>query len=110
MKFTHVPPGQSVEVALAKKAVAVPTPTPAMVQGGELPSKDVEAAVDAFSLGNFCLEAGKTKEAIEAFEKVVKLDPSYAEAWSKLSEAYLKAGNKAKSDQALQKYKALTLR
>ncbi|MEI8342144.1 MAG: tetratricopeptide repeat protein [Verrucomicrobiota bacterium] len=113
VKFTHVTPGQSVEVALAKKATAVPTPTPvpyAMVQGGEMPNKNMEEVEDSFALGSFCLEGGKTAEAISAFEKVVKLDPSYAEAWSKLATAYQAVGKKEKADEAMKKFKSLTTR
>jgi len=112
VKLTRVQPGQSVEVALAKKATALPPPAPppAMTQGGELPNKNTEAIEDGFALGNFCLESGKTEEAIRAFEKVLKLDPSYAEAWSKLATAYQNAGKKEKAEEAMNKFKALTTR
>jgi len=113
VKFTRVTPGESVEIALAKKATARPTPTPApyaIVQGGEMPGKSLEEIEDSFALGNFCLEGGKNEEAIGAFEKVVKLDPSYAEAWNKLSTAYQNAGKKEKADEAMKKFKALTAR
>jgi Tfp pilus assembly protein PilF len=113
VKLTRVPPGQSVEVALAKKATALPTPTPppsVMVQGGELPNKRAEEIEDGFALGNFCLEGGKYAEAIGAFEKVVKLDPTYAEAWSKLATAYQNAGKKEKAQEAMRKFNALTTR
>ena len=113
LKFTHVTPGQSVEVALAKKASAMPTPTPpplAVVEGGELPNKRAEEIEDNFALGNFCLETGKNEEAITAFEKVVKLDPSYAEGWSKLAIACHNAGKKEKADEAMRKFMALTSR
>jgi len=110
MKLTRVPPGQSVEFALAKKAIPVPTPTPDMIQGGALPYRDVQTVEESFALGNFCLQTGKFSEAIEAFEKTVRLDPNYADAWFKLSQAYLTAGDKEKSGQAMMKYKELMQR
>ena len=114
VKFTRVAPGQTVEVALAKKATALPTPTPppdyARLQGGDLPNKHTEEIEDQYALGSFCLETGKYEEAIIAFEKVVKLDPSYAEAWGKLATAFQNAGKLAKADEAMRKFKALTTR
>ena len=113
VKFTRVQPGDSVEVALAKKASAVPTPAPrprVMVQGGDLPDKRMEEIEDGLALGTFCLEGGKTNEAIGAFEKVIRLDPSNTEAWGKLASAYQTAGKKEKAEEAMKKYKKLTAR
>lgn len=113
VKFTRVTPGESVEIALAKKASAISTPAPAhsaIVQGGDLPDKHLEEINDQLALGNFCLEGGKNDEAINAFEKVIKLDPSNAEAWNKLSTAYQIAGKKEKADEAMKKFKSLTTR
>lgn len=109
VKITRVPPGQSVEVALAKKATAIPTPTPLPVlEGPMLPDKAADEMEQNFTLGNFCLETGKNTEAIDAFEKVVKTDPTYAEAWNKLVTAYRNAGKKDKADEAENKFKALS--
>jgi len=113
LKLTHVTPGQSVEVALAKKATPLETPaepsmTPGPVEG--LPDKKSEEIEDQFALGNFCLESNKIKEAITAFEKVVKLDPTYAEAWGKLATAYETAGKTEEAAEAMKKFKSLSLR
>ena len=118
LKFTHVTPGQSVEVALARKATPVETPGQPVeitqevaredVKG--LPDKRSEEINDQFALGGFYLESGKTKDAINAFEKVVKLDPTYVEAWGKLATAYAATGQTEAAAEATKKFKALSLR
>lgn len=108
---THTPPGTSVELALAKRAEIVrlpPTPVPvtvptpgaashAVAQQGELPSGGVpmektEQIADAFSRAKFCMEGGKDEEAIAALQEVVKLDPSFVDAWNLLAALYEKTG------------------
>jgi tetratricopeptide (TPR) repeat protein len=108
---THTPPGTSVELALAKRAEVVrlpPTPAPVVVpehsttshavaQGGDLPVGEVptektEQVADAFSRAKFCMEAGKDEEAIAAFQEVVKLDPTFVDAWNYLAALYEKTG------------------
>jgi len=110
-KLTRVQPGESVEIALAKKATAMPTPTPPpSFQGGDLPDKITEAVLESVALGNFCLEAGKNEEAAAAFEKAARLDPTFAEAWKKLAVVYQNTGRKEKAEEALRKFKTLTER
>jgi Tetratricopeptide repeat len=108
---THTPPGTSVQVALAKKAelVRLPGPPPgdlagAMPVGGlpiiepELPGTSaVERVGEAFSRGQFCMEAGKDAEAITAFQETVKIDPGFTEAWQHLAILYAKVGQEKKS-------------
>lgn len=118
----HTPPGTSVEIALAKKAqlVRLPLPTqttvvppgaaprvsavePPLPEGGGV----VEQVGEAYSRGMFCLEAGRTEEAIAAFEEAVKLDPNFSDAWHKLALLYEKAGDAKKAIEAFKKAKKI---
>jgi len=110
MKVTHVPPGESLNVALAKKPdlVRLPAPEPSPLAPAsygavepELPgSSTVERVAEAFSRGEFCLSAGKDAEAISAFEEVVKIDPTFTEGWQHLAMLYEKTGDSKKAMQA----------
>src|SRR5687767_13151553 len=60
-KFTRVPPGQSVAIALSKKATPVEQPPPILTLAQPLPEPDLpkseanlEALTDYFALGNLC--------------------------------------------------------
>ncbi len=107
---THTPPGTSVNIALAKRPEVVrfsAPPQPALVAGQlpiiepELPGTSlVERVGEAFSRGQFCMQAGKDTEAIAAFEEAVKIDPSFTEAWQHLAILYAKVGNDKKSLEA----------
>ena len=59
-----------------------------------------------FSLGTLYLEANRYKEAIEALEKTVKLDPDYMAAFWQLANAYQEDGDVEKAiktcDQTMQ--------
>jgi tetratricopeptide (TPR) repeat protein len=118
----HTPPGTSVEVALAKKAEIVrypAPPTPPAPPAGpvaaanvpavepELPNKKVEMVGEAYSRGQFCLEAGKDEEAILAFQEAVKLDPQFGDAWNKLALLYEKTGDEKKALEAFRQSKAV---
>ena len=64
----------------------------------ELPgTSTVERVGEAFSRGQFCLEAGKDAEAITAFQETVKIDPGFTEAWQYLAILYAKVGQEKKS-------------
>lgn len=116
---THTPPGTSVQVALAKKAelVRLPGPPPGSYLGTvppgglpiiepELPGMStVERVGEAFSRGQFCMEAGKDQEAISAFQEAVKIDTSFAEAWQHLAILYAKVGQEKKSLDAFHRAK-----
>lgn len=120
---THTPPGTSVQVALAKKAelVRLPGPPPGAAPGSylgsvppgglpiiepELPgSSTVERVGEAFSRGQFCMEAGKDQEAIAAFQDTVKIDPGFTEAWQHLAILYAKVGQEKKSLEAFHRAK-----
>ncbi len=118
---THTPPGTSVNVALAKRPWVVNMPSlppenPAVaghlpIIEPELPGNSmVERVGEAFSRGQFCMQAGKDAEAIAAFEEAVKIDPSFAEAWQHLAILYAKVGNDKKSLEAYRKAKSLAQR
>ena len=110
MKVTHVPPGESLNIALAKKPdlVRLPAPEPSNIAPAgfaavepELPGNSVvERVAEAYSRGEFCLSAGKDDEAISAFEEVVKIDPTFTEGWQHLAMLYEKKGNSKKAMEA----------
>jgi tetratricopeptide (TPR) repeat protein len=122
----HVPPGQSLSAAMAKKAelVSLPTPpplvqpepAPVIVQTDALqvpptaltPVPETEAVADAYTLGNLCLQQGRYDAAITAYENAVKLDPTFADAWNKLAIAYQDAGQDDKAMDAFKKYKMVS--
>lgn len=100
----HTPAGTSVNVALAKKAELVRAVAPPLPPGGlpliepELPQNGtVERVAEAFSRGQFCMQAGKDAEAIAAFEEAVKIDPGFTEAWHHLAILYAKVGQEKKA-------------
>ena len=109
----HTPPGTSVKVALAKKAelIRLPGPPPGSVAANgrsavlepELPNSTTDRVAEAFSRGQFCMQAGKDAEAIAAFEQAVKIDPSFTEAWQHLAILYEKMGQEKKALEAFRK-------
>ena len=110
----HTPPGTSVNVALAKRAGLARLPGPLPGTAGlpviepELPGNSlVERVGEAFSRGQFCMQAGKDAEAIAAFEEAVKLDPGCTEAWQHLAILYAKTGQEKKALEAFHRAKKL---
>ena len=126
----HTPPGTSVEVALAKKPELVRLPTPpqpvaTVATGGtvvrdsarsgasmmvpavepELPNNKVERVAEAYTRGQFCMQAGKDEEAITAFEEAVKIDPAFSDGWNNLAMLYEKTGNEKKALEAFRRSK-----
>ena len=110
----HTPPGTSVNVALAKKAelIRLPGPPPGSVAANgrsaviepELPGNSTtDRVAEAFSRGQFCMQAGKDAEAIAAFEQAVKIDPSFIEAWQHLAILYEKTGQEKKALEAFRR-------
>jgi tetratricopeptide (TPR) repeat protein len=115
----HVPPGASLQVALARKPEVIRVPAPAAsslvadnaapgsraisipdVEPG-LPINDrIEAGPEAYARGVDLMANGKNAEAIAALEQAVQTDPNYAEAWHRLGVAYEKAGNAEKAREA----------
>lgn len=102
----HTPPGTSVNVALAKRAELVrpAAPPPGSLPAGlpiiepELPQNStVERVAEAYSRGQFCMQAGKDAEAIAAFEEAAKIDPAFTEAWQHLAILYAKVGQDKKA-------------
>jgi len=119
--FVHVPPGTSVEIALARKpeVLRMPGPPPgtemaAARSGGPrvrelnlpavepmLPTNDsVTAVAEAYTRGNDALDGGRTDDAITAFQQAVQIDPKFTEAWQKLAMAFEKAGKLDKAKEA----------
>jgi tetratricopeptide (TPR) repeat protein len=121
VKLTHIPPGESMNAAMAKKAELVRMPvaqTPAPALPGlpghvpavepELPGNStVERVAEAYSRGEFCLGAGKDDEAIAAFEEAVKIDPAFTEAWQQLAMLYEKKGSSKKAIEAFRRSKKI---
>ena len=79
-------------------------PTPAPISTPALPS--AKSAGDEIRQGNELLQAGRTADAIKAFERAVKANPSSARAWQNLALAYQTAGNDAKALEAFRNAKA----
>ena len=120
LQVTHVQPGQSVNLALAKtpdvlRIPAAPPPSGAFGHAPaaepELPKNDtVERVAEAYTRGGFCMSAGKDQEAIEAYEEAVKIDPAFSEAWQNLAVLYEKTGDSKKALDAFRRAKKLARR
>jgi Tfp pilus assembly protein PilF len=84
----------------APGSVKVPSVEP------DLPKNDdVSRVADAYSRGNFCMQAGNDADAITAFEETVKIDPTFTEAWQNLAALYEKQGNEKKAIEAYRRAK-----
>lgn len=113
----HTPPGTSVNIALAKRAEPVRLPGALPGTAGlpavepELPGNSVvERVGEAFSRGQFCMQAGKDAEAIGAFEEAVGIDPGFVEAWQHMAILYAKVGQDKKALAAFHRAKQLAPR
>ncbi len=117
VKITHVPPGESLGVALARKAdlVRMPAPPPGAVaqqsatspNAGMKEGDRISHVADAYSRGEFCMNAGKDDEAIAAFQEVVKIDPTFTDAWARLAALYEKKGDNKKAIDAFRRSKKI---
>ena len=113
----HVPPGQSLSAALAKRPELVALPAPAVPPPVALPAGpaatpppiETEKVADAFTLGNLCLQQGRYSDAIAAYEAALKDDPDFAEAWNNLAVAYQNSGQDDKAMAAFKKYKMVAM-
>ncbi len=123
--ITHVPPGQSVLAAQARpgELVRLPEPppsaapdtriaslTPVQIAAVEpdLPeSSPAEQTADYETLAAFALAQGRKDEAIQAFNKVVEIDPSSSEGWRNLAYLYETTGDNQKALTAFKRYKSL---
>ena len=128
-QIVHVPPGTSVELALARKpeVVKIPQANPPPSQLGQpgaqppktrtvslpavepaLPTNDsVTAAAEAFTRGRLALDENRTEDAINAFQQAVQMDPQFNDAWQSLAMAYEKAGKGDKAKEAFRHSKDL---
>lgn len=62
--------------------------------------------IDAYiNLGLFAIKSGQYDKAIERFNRVVKINPDYLEAYLYLADCYEQVGNKKEAIFALEKYK-----
>ena len=116
VELTHVPPGESLAVAMAKKPqlVRLPAPPPgAVTQQGSSPNTGmregdkISHVAEAYSRGEFCMNAGKDDEALAAFQEVVRLDPTFTEAWQRLAALYEKKGDNKKAIEAFRRAKKI---
>lgn len=117
--IVHMPPGTSVELALARKpeVLRVPNAAPAstVTQSSAprgpavdlppvepaLPLNDnIVAVTDAFTRGREALAAGHHAEAISLLQQAVQGDPSFTDAWQQLALAYEKDGQLEKAREA----------
>ena len=64
---------------------------------------ETATASELFESGLAALNAGNTRAAIPLFERVVKLDPKYEQAWNDLGLAYLRAGKFEEAESAFRK-------
>jgi tetratricopeptide (TPR) repeat protein len=123
VEITHVPPGQSLGVALARKPTLVRMPasaggangaqtasagsSEANPNAGVREGDRIAKTAEAFSRGEFCMNAGNDDEAIAAFQEVVKTDPSFTEAWQRLAALYEKKGDNQKAMEAFKRSKKI---
>jgi tetratricopeptide (TPR) repeat protein len=114
VKVTHVPRGESVEIALARRpdVVRMPTPAPARtaaIHGGNsgpvVPDK-TEQVADAFTRGQFSMQTGNQEAAIQAFREAVKIDPKFKDAWANLAALYERSGQDKLALEAFRKSKS----
>ena len=71
----------------------------------ELPNNKVERGTEAYTRGQFCMQAGKDEEAITAFEGAAKIDPAFSDGWNNLAMLYEKTGNEKKALEAFRRSK-----
>ena len=133
LEFTHVKPGQSARLEVLVRQAPVGRPLPAQVAEAPtsqkrnqarsrsnavaevippLPSdpfaqQSAEKVAEIYARANVAMSAGKTSDAIVAFEEVTQVDPTFSDAWSKLAALYRTAGMGQKANDAAQKAKNL---
>lgn len=118
--MVHTPPHSSVELVLAKRPEVIQMadtlkaePRLTGYRSADLPPVEpalptndrVEAVAVSFTRGKEALEAGKSEEAINAFQDATKLDPEFADAWEYLAQAHEAAGQIEQAKAAYQQAK-----
>ena len=68
----------------------------------------VERAGDAYNRGNLLMKSGQDREAVAAFEEATLLDPSFSDAWTRLTMLYEKIGQPDKAREAFRRAKGLS--
>jgi len=111
-QFTHVKPGESAYLSLAPKPSIVGGTEPlsavgagpaSRLAGGRgpvielhppLPSRSgAPGPADIFGTGDFAMQTGQDREAIAAFEDLVRRQPQAGDAWTKLAVLYERVGD-----------------
>ena len=67
-----------------------------------------EKASDAYNRGSLLMKNGQNRDAITAFEEATQLDPSYTDAWTRLTVLYEKIGQPEKARAAFRRAKGLS--
>ena len=89
------------------------------VQGTQDPMKGIMllrgvAAKDStninaqLNLGLFAVQSGQYDKAVERFNRILRIDPKYTEAYLYLGQTFANKGDKKKAIEALEKYKKLS--
>jgi serine/threonine protein kinase len=92
------------------ETVAIPTaapPPPKEVVVAPRPKLEFASAEEAFRHGDERLKEGDHAASIVAFEQALNLNPAYADAYRRLGDAHLSAGQLEKAREAYERYKKL---
>ena len=104
-------PGGAVSPGPTVSATVRPEALPPLPVAG-LPERNdsIERAGDAYTRGSILMKNGQSREAIAAFEEATLLDPSFSDAWTRLTLLYEKAGQSDKAKEAFRRAKGLSAR
>jgi tetratricopeptide (TPR) repeat protein len=102
------PPPSSGESSSKKPEEGTTTPTPrpagSATNPQDLPAFDPYMAMKNVEIGQYYLQKGNVDAAIDRFMDATKAQPTYAEPWRLLGEAYEKKSDWAESIKCYQKY------
>ena len=102
-------PTPSAEGIVDIAPMPLPPPPVGIVPEPSLPDPAFagDRVADLYVAGCAAMKAGQNAEAIKALEGAVELDPSFADAWTKLVVLYQNAGEQKKAVEAYRKVKHL---
>lgn len=109
-QFIHVKPGESAYLSMAVKPSVLGVTEPLSAVGAgpasrlagwhapelhpPLPSRSGDdGQADIFGTGDFAMQTGQDREAITAFEDLVRRQPQTGDAWIKLAILYERVGD-----------------